>query len=218
MTHHHDAPARHIESRLIDRLLFFSDAVFAIVLTLLVIELHPPHLPAGSPEFYEELATRLTHVVFFAMSFALVAIFWAAHMSILRSLQVFDWPVAWINLAFLFTIALMPFGTSMLMAQGITQISWQIYSAILIGASLGQTLLWLFVSRGGGRLMGGVDWRELLLRTMRGLAPGIAFAGGFYAAYIGRMDVAVWCWVLIVPLMLVFRIVFASKRASKASG
>lgn len=218
MTHHPDAPARHIESRLIDRLLFFSDAVFAIVLTLLVIELHPPHLPPNSPEFYGELATSLTHVVFFAMSFALVAIFWAAHMSLLRSLQVFDWPVAWINLAFLFTIALMPFGTSMLMAQGITQISWQIYSVILIGASLAQTLLWLAVSRGGGRLMGGVDWRELTLRTLRGLAPGAAFAAGFYAAEIGRLDLAVWCGALIAPMILVFRIIFAPKRVSKASG
>ncbi|MCX7360152.1 MAG: TMEM175 family protein [Alphaproteobacteria bacterium] len=214
MTHHHDAPERHIESRLIDRLLFFSDAVFAIVLTLLVIELHPPHLPPGSPEFYEELQTTLTHVVFFAMSFGLVAIFWAAHMSLLRRLQMFDWAVAWINLAFLFTITLMPFGTSMLMAQGITQISWQIYSSILIGASLGQTLLWLFVSRGGGRLMGGVDWRELLLRTLRGLAPGIAFVAGFYAAYIGRLDLAVWCGALIVPMMLVFRAVLGEGRAS----
>ncbi|MEQ1818281.1 MAG: TMEM175 family protein [Terricaulis sp.] len=218
MAQHHDAPAKSADHRLIDRLLFFSDAVFAIVLTLLVIELHPPELPPSSPEFYEELSTTLMHVIFFAMSFGLVSIFWVAHMSLLRRLQAFDWPVAWINLAFLFTITLMPFGTSMLMAQGMTQISWQIYSTILIGASLGQTLLWLFVSRGGGRLMGGVDWRELLLRTMRGLAPGIAFAAGFYAAYIDRMDLAVWCWVLIVPLMLVFRVAFAPTRASKASG
>lgn len=191
--------------------------MFAIVLTLLVIELHPPELPPSSPEFYHELSTTFMHVVFFAMSFGLVAIFWAAHMSLLRRLQVFDWPVAWINLVFLFTITLMPFGTSMLMAQGITQISWQIYSSILVGASIGQTLLWLFVSRGGGRLMGGVDWRELLLRTMRGLAPGFAFVAGFYAAYIGRMDLAFWCWTLIVPLMLVFRMVFAPKRVGQAS-
>ena len=218
MAQHHDAAAKSADHRLIDRLLFFSDAVFAIVLTLLVIELHPPHLHPGEAGFNEELQATFVHVIFFAMSFALVSIFWVAHMQLLRRLQVFDLTIAWANLALLFTIALMPFATSMLMAQGITRISWQFYCAILMAASLGQTVLWLSASRGGGKLMGGVEWREFWLRTLRALTPGGAFAAGFYGAYIGRVDLAVWCGALIVPVMLAFRIIFAPKRVSKTSG
>ena len=73
------------EMRMVDRMLFFSDAVFAIVLTLLVLELRPPEasddaglaiaLKALSPKFFA-----------FAASFALVSIFWTAHMAITRRL------------------------------------------------------------------------------------------------------------------------------------
>ena len=62
------------------------------------------------PRLFEQ---RSTFLAFFA-SFALVSVFWAAHMVITRRLQVFDWPTVWANMLFLLSIALTPFAFSLI--------------------------------------------------------------------------------------------------------
>jgi Endosomal/lysosomal potassium channel TMEM175 len=213
---HQESAAKGPDGRMVDRMLFFSDAVFAIVLTLLVIELHPPHVAPGDAGFAAEARKAILQIVFFAMSFGLVAIFWAAHMQVTRRLAVFDWPMAWANLVLLFPIALMPFASAGLMVQGINVFSWQVYCAVLVAASLAQTGLWLVASRGGGRFMGGVHWKEWAFRTLRGLSPGIAFAAGYAGASLGRLDLAIWCWVLIFPLVLMAGALFGGRHPKPA--
>jgi len=148
----------------------------------------------------------------FAGSFAVISIFWAAHLAITRRMVVFDWPTTWFNLAFLFAIALMPFGSSFLGADGAEGAAWRIYCAILIGASFAQTLLWLFLSRDRGRLIGGVAWRERAYRTVRALSPGIAFIVGFWAVGTGFANYSVLCWVLIFPIMLLAGLLFGTRH------
>ena len=170
----------HAGERLTHRALAFSDAIFAVALTLLVLELRPP--PPGANVF-EGMIALIPHFAAFAGSFAVVAIFWAAHMALTRRLVAFDWPTVWVNLVFLFVIVLMPFASALLGEHGATLMVWQTYCAVLIAASLAQTVLWLVASRGGGRLLaGGVTWRERGFRTLRALSPAIAFGAGFWAA------------------------------------
>lgn len=213
---HHESSAKGPDARMVDRMLFFSDAVFAIVLTLLVIELHPPQAAPGDAAFAAEASKAAAQIGFFAMSFALVAVFWAAHLQVTRRLLAFDWPLAWVNLLLLFTIALMPFASATLMTQGIGAFSWRVYSSILVAASLAQTLLWLVASRGGGRLMGGVHWKERAFRTLRALAPGLAFAAGYGAVEMGRLDLAMWCWVLIAPIVALAGLLFGARHPKPA--
>lgn len=209
---HHESAVKGPDGRVVDRVLFFSDAVFAIVMTLLVIDLHPIASLPGKAEFPAEARRTIAHLIVFAMSFALVAIFWAAHLQLTRRLTAFDWPTTWLNLLFLFPITLMPFATSSVVVGDVTSFSWRIYCAILVAASVGQTLLWLVAARGGGKLMGGVRWRELAFRTLRGLSPGIAFGCGYAAASLGRLDLAVWCWTLIFPIMALAGLLFGGRH------
>lgn len=111
----------------------------------------------------------------------------------------------------------MPFASALLGEHGVTPLVWRIYCGVLIAASLSQTALWLIASRGGGKLLaGGVTWRERGLRTMRALSPGIAFAAGFRATGTSLAPWAVYCWVLILPVALLARLLFGSKRAKAA--
>src|SRR5262249_34667677 len=93
------------DERMLHRRLVFTDAVFAIVLTLMVLDLKPPAFvnPLGDP-----MAIRGMEQHFFAflMSFAVISIFWLAHLSTTRRMIHFDWPSAVANLAFLFPICL----------------------------------------------------------------------------------------------------------------
>lgn len=196
--------------RLMHRAITFSDAVFAVALTLLVLELRPP---PRDVEVVDGLLALLPHLAAFAGSFALVAIFWAAHMALTRRLVVFDWPTVWVNLLFMFVIVLMPFASALLGGHGVTPLVWRLYCGVLIAASLAQTALWLVASRGGGRLLaGGVTWRERGFRTLRALSPAIAFGVGFWAVGTELAQWSVWCWVLILPVALVARLVFGGKH------
>src|SRR3954470_22748663 len=83
------AAHENLEERLLHRMLFFSDAVFAIVMTLLVLELKPPE---GLGEANAEtLRHALPHIEAFAFSFLIIAVFWTAHLNITRNLARFDW-------------------------------------------------------------------------------------------------------------------------------
>ena len=100
----------------LERLVFFSDAVFAIAITLLVIEIEVPDLPKGAPveEFLHELGGLIPSFVGFLMSFAVIAAFWVTHhqaFALARrfSLRMLPW-----NLFLLGMIALMPWVTGFL--------------------------------------------------------------------------------------------------------
>lgn len=206
---HHESAARGPDARLVDRMVFFSDAVFAIVLTLLVLELRPP-----PTSWLDDVALSkglvnetLPHFIAFAISFALVSVFWAAHLRITRRLIAFDWLVAVVNLLFLFTIGLMPFVSALLGLHIASTLAMQVYSAALLAASVTQTMLWLTITRDGGRLIGGVDRREFIVGLLRAMSPGIVFAIVLGMIHYGYLDEARWAPLTIVPILLLTRFI-----------
>ena len=196
--------------RLLHRMLFFTDAVFAIVLTLLALELHPPlaHDAAG---LYRGLEAMSGRFVAFGLSFAVVAIFWSANMSTLRQLSLFDWPTAWTNLAFLAPICLMPFASALVGEAEFGPAAWQLYCQDLIAISAANVAMVLVGSRGGGRLMGGVSAADRNHRTLRAAAPGIAFTAGYFATQAGWLHLAQFCWLLIPVVFLLSRLLIARR-------
>jgi len=188
--------------RLLERMLFFSDAVFAIVLTLLVLELR---LPAGVTDanLFRGVLEMEPKLVAFAITFALVAVFWIAHVSIMRRLIAFDWLVAWVNLFFLFTVALTPFVSSLLGEYGVFGNAWRLYCLALIAIGSAQFVLFLLIYRGSGRLIGGVGRREFWHRLIRAGSPAASFAVLLALSLMGFTRMSVILSFLIVPTILV---------------
>ena len=189
-----------LEERLLHRLLFFTDAVFAIVLTLLVLELRPPEGIADGDRAVA-LGEMLGRFFAFAMSFALVAIFWLAHMSTTSVLRRFDWPTAVVNFAFLFPICLIPFASAWFGGALNDAFTWSVYCWILVATSAGNVALVLVAFRDNGRLVGGLSGRQRIHRAIRAASPGMAFALGLLLLAFGELRISQYCWLTIGPFL-----------------
>jgi hypothetical protein len=103
--------------RAVDRLTFFSDAVVAIAITLLAIDLPVP-TGATVSQFWSSVRHNGGHYAAFAISFVAIAAAWDHHHDIFRYAQSMDSRVRTLNMAWLLTIVLNPFATKLLTSQG----------------------------------------------------------------------------------------------------
>jgi TMEM175 potassium channel family protein len=98
------------------RLEAFSDGVFAIVVTLLVLEIHVPTLvgPNVSASLRRDLIAMSPLFLSYALSFGIVCIWWVAHHHFFAILKRSSRPLLWLNSLFLFWLAFIPFPTALL--------------------------------------------------------------------------------------------------------
>lgn len=98
----------------LERTIFFSDAVFAIAITLLIIEIKVPEIirPVTEQKLADALATAFPKFIGFIVSFFIIGLYWTIHHSIFGYLIRYTHRLLWLNLLFLFWIVLMPFSTS----------------------------------------------------------------------------------------------------------
>ena len=122
----------------LERLIFFSDAVFAIAITLLVIEIHPPHLNHGVPdtEHWIELAKLIPNFVGYGVSFAVIGAFWAGHHRSFSLARHYDGRILVWNLLLLGTIAFLPFVTAYMSANPGERVPTLFYCTWLLIAAL----------------------------------------------------------------------------------
>ena len=93
-----------------NRLEAFSDGMFAIIITLLILELKVPHLQTNSAhDFFHSMKELLPKFLSFIFTFFLLSIFWVNHHNILHKIEIVDVTLLWLNIAFLFFSSLFPF-------------------------------------------------------------------------------------------------------------
>jgi uncharacterized membrane protein len=99
----------------LERMVLFSDAVFAIAITLLIIEIKFPELPENyktSPYLWKMFKPTLIHFIGFLVSFFVIGMSWAGHLKMFRYLNAYDNGVIFFNLLSLFFIVAFPFAAS----------------------------------------------------------------------------------------------------------
>jgi uncharacterized membrane protein len=105
-----------LAGRRLDRIAALSDGVFAIAMTLIVLEIHVPDAgPVQSEQdLWSAMLTLGPRLVTYLLSFLTLGIFWSAQQTQLNLFATADRDLSWLQLAFLATVALMPFSTSLL--------------------------------------------------------------------------------------------------------
>ena len=129
-----------IAGQSLDRLAALSDGIFAVAMTLLVLNLHVPEVGALTSEHavWDLLVCLSPSLLAYGMSFLTLGIFWVGQQTQLERFARSDRWLTWIHLAFLLAVTLMPFSTALLAASITSRLALVVYwlNLLLLGLSL----------------------------------------------------------------------------------
>lgn len=200
-----------------DRLVTLTDGVFAIAMTVLVLELGVPvaERALSNGELGEMLLGMWPEFLIYGLSFLVLGMFWLMHHAIFDSVIHYDFTLQWLNIAFLMLAALIPFSTALFGEHGATHVTALVYGLNMLAISLCGWAMWAYAATGhrlvrpdldpalirGPSLMGRVYAVALLLPIgLSFVSPRVSFIlyglfvlGFFSATVSGRWEVAmVW--------------------------
>lgn len=192
------------------RVMALSDGVFAIVITLLVLEIHVPELTHGQTlrGAIEEIRPSF---VAFLISFIVVAIAWVGHRDLFAHVRRTDRPLVWLNILYMLPLCLLPFGASMLARYERYEVALQLYGFMLMAIAL--TRVWMFWY-GTGRphlLFESIDRRARVLGVAFVAFPALVYLVAILLAG-AAPRVSLWIYALVPILYLL-----GAWRARKAA-
>lgn len=196
-----------------DRIQFFSDAVFAIAMTLLVLEIR---LPEGyETDLWGALVSLWPSFFAYVLSFAVIGLNWTTHHRKYRVIPRFDNRLIRINLALLLVVAFVPFPTSVLADSGDQVPAVVLYAATVGMLSVLQLWIWTHAFR-HGLMEPSVD--EGIFRLVRAslLPTIIVFYGSIPFAFL-LQGLTPLLWILLWPLGTLFAWAIARRVDGEAA-
>jgi len=169
-----------------NRLEAFSDGVIAIVITLLVLEIHIPALPthAGSGMLLQMLLRLAPNIAAYVISFLICSIWWITHHNFVHDLREVDRTLLWANNMFLLCLGFLPFPTALLGQQPREPVAAAFYGAVCTLAGVCFVFMRWYASSRGKLMRQEIPVRELRRRIHAGIlmpvlyliATGVSFA------------------------------------------
>lgn len=174
------------------RLEAFSDGVLAIVITIMVLELH---VPEG--EGFADLRPLLPLFSSYVLSFAYVGIYWNNHHHMFQAIRQVDGRTLWTNLHLLFWLSLIPFSTAWMGQTDFASAPTATYGAVLLMASLAyyhlsRTLIALHGRDSALATAVGSDTKGRVSAGLYAAALPLAFVGGWAAMCVYVLVAFVW--------------------------
>ncbi len=179
-----------------ERLVFFSDAVFAIALTLLVIDLKVPQ--DGSSTALDVLISQWQGFFAYALSFAIISINWMAHHRKFRVITKHDGGLMVLDLVLLFFVAFVPFPTSLLSEYGSQPAAVVLYAFVVGLLSLLQYAVWSYAWN-HGLVDKAVDLEVYRMTRRNQLATPTVFWLSIPIALFVTGEAAMWFWFALFP-------------------
>ena len=172
----------------LERLAALSDGIFAVAMTLLVLDIHPPasELIHNNTELSKELLLLAPRLVMFLLGFMTLGIFWNGQQVLINLMAHGNRHFAWMQIAFLAAISLMPFSTSLL-AQFITYKLALIYywgnivvpGSLLFASGRYAGYAGLFKENASREVLCALERRIVVAQTLYGCAMLLAFVNTY---------------------------------------
>ena len=181
----------------LERIIFFSDAVFAIAITLIVLDIKPPVIPR------EDVAARLGRELWalrsgyfsYVLSFLVIGAFWAAHHRSFRYITSYDGLLIALNTLLLMCVAFVPFPTAVLAEYGDMRIAVVLYASVLAATAFFLLLIWSYACRGRRLVSPHIDPKVVRTHSIRAGGTVLLFLLSIPVAGVS-IPLAELCWLL----------------------
>jgi uncharacterized membrane protein len=174
------------------RLEAFSDGVIAIIITIMVLELHVPH-----GENIKDLVPLLPVFLSYVLSFVYVGIYWNNHHHMIYAAKTINGAILWANLHLLFWLSLIPFATAWMGENHFSRWPVILYGGVLIMNGVAYTILCglLVAHAGQGSTLAvalGKDWKGKLSVVVYVVAIVLAFINPWIAFALYALVAMMW--------------------------
>lgn len=201
----------------LDRMILFIDAVFAIVITLMAIEIRLPESEDGTMHLSEALLHLLPTFIAYIASFSFIGAIWYQHLRVFGVLKDYDRGLVMRNLVLLFMVGLFPFGVTVITHAKGSSLGFALYAFIIFACLIAQYALqhYILIQRPSLCIRG--DLSEQLYALRRRKVALLSSAGSLALVLIMQSIVTdpilhslAFCWMLLVPISMRR---FAKKKA-----
>jgi uncharacterized membrane protein len=184
-----------------DRIINLSDGVFAIAITLLILDIRVPDMPESlvATELPAALLALWPKYLGYLLSFVGISTFWMIHQSIFRPIRAYDRVLLYLNFVFLMVVAFVPFPTSLLGEYGNHQLPVAIYAATLAIGRLLLTAIHWYSTRDGRLLEEVQDPRTARFFLIRGLTIPAIFLLSIGISFFS-VSAAIWTWFIMLAV------------------
>lgn len=194
--------ADHSDPHGMERIVFFSDAVFAIAITLLALEIRLPAAEnlLSDVELLSQLAEIWQKYLAYFISFMVIGVFWIAHHRKFRLIKRYDSRLMLLNLLFLMVIAFIPFPSS-LISEYPGRSATNFYALTNIVGEVLLGVIWWYASDHNRltdpTLDGQARWKQFVNPIAAALVFAVSIGISVFSA-----DLAKFSWILIMPAAL----------------
>jgi uncharacterized membrane protein len=179
------------------RLEAFTDGVFAILITILVLELKIPH---GAD--LEALRPLVPIFLAYVLSFVYLGIYWNNHHHMLQATTRIDGAILWPNLHLLFWLSLVPFVTGWMGENHFAPLPTAVYGGVLLASAMAFTLLQAAIIRCEARGLGRSNVGRAVKRDVKGKLSMALYVAAIPLAFV-REEIAQALYVLVALIWLV---------------
>jgi uncharacterized membrane protein len=178
------------------RLEAFSDGVIAVIITIMVLELKIPTL-VEQPNHLAALRAELPMLLVYLLSFVQTGIYWVNHHYLIDDLDHITHGVLWSNLAFLFCLSLIPFGTEWVGVRGVHPVPVAVYCTCFVIPAMAWVVLSTVVCRTSQIRPAAGPAKQTISAIVNISSVGVAFLSPHIAIAMIAL-IAVW-WLLPPP-------------------
>lgn len=198
-----------------ERLVFFSDAVLAIAITLMALEIRVPEMEpeVAAAQISAAFNSLLPHIFVYVLSFLVVGMYWMVHHRLFRAIRRYDARLIWLNLIFLMIIAFLPVATNALGNYPDLPLVVAFYAVSVALVGIAEFVLWLYATR--KRYLVSVDAaRANVYFGLRMLTAPAVFLLSLLLLPLGA-DLTKYSWAMIVPILFGLRYLFPEAHAER---